>query len=132
MAWVEQIGTHSWRVRYRRDDGTHGSLAGFRSKKTAQASAHDMEADQRRGTWLDPAGAQTTVADWVARWSTHWTSRPITTSRPKSNTDSSTHSNTAGTTPSNAQHHHAHPNPHMTPTRVQRGSTEVPPVNRTP
>jgi integrase len=68
MAWVEQIGTRSWRVRYRRDDGTHGSFSGFHSKKAAQASAHNMEADQRRGTWLDPAGAQTTVAEWIARW----------------------------------------------------------------
>lgn len=48
MAWVEQTGQHSWRVRYRRADGTVGSVLGFSSRRSAEAYAGDMESDQRR------------------------------------------------------------------------------------
>lgn len=68
MAWTEKTGPDSWRVRYRRADGTTGSVCGFRSKKTAEDYANDLECDQRRGTWLDPSGFRTTVAEWVTRW----------------------------------------------------------------
>jgi len=68
MAWVEQSGSNHWRVRFRRDDGTIGSVPGFRSEKTAQDHANDLESDQRRGTWLDPTGGRTTVEEWLTDW----------------------------------------------------------------
>ena len=41
MAWVEQSGRKSWRVRYYRDDGTEGSIGGFHDEKTADDYAND-------------------------------------------------------------------------------------------
>jgi hypothetical protein len=28
----------------------------------------DLRAEQRRGTWLDPAGAKLRLGEWVERW----------------------------------------------------------------
>jgi integrase len=67
MAWVEQVGRHSWRVRYRTDSG-YGSVPGFDSHETALEYLQDMHTNQRRGTWLDPAGAKTRLDAWVGRW----------------------------------------------------------------
>jgi hypothetical protein len=52
MAWIEQTGKTSWRVRYLRDDGTCGSESGFHTRKAAEDYAHDLDSDRRRGTWL--------------------------------------------------------------------------------
>jgi len=68
MAWIEKTGPTLWRVRWRRADGTTGSVTGFRSEKVANNYADEMKCDQRRGTWLDPSGFRTTVAEWVERW----------------------------------------------------------------
>ncbi|WP_083754180.1 tyrosine-type recombinase/integrase [Actinosynnema sp. ALI-1.44] len=68
MAWIEQTGKNSWRVRYLRDDGTYGSESGFHTKKAAEDYAQDMDTDRRRGTWLDPAGAKKPLADWATIW----------------------------------------------------------------
>jgi hypothetical protein len=67
MAWVEQVGRHSWRARYRTDSG-YGSVSGFDSHETALEYVQDMRIDQRRRTWLDPAGAKTRLYKWVQRW----------------------------------------------------------------
>jgi integrase len=67
MAWVEQVGRCSWRVRYRTDAGC-GSVAGFASRTAAAEYVQDLRVDQRRGTWLDPAGAKLRLDEWVARW----------------------------------------------------------------
>jgi hypothetical protein len=67
MAWVEQVGRHSWHVRYHTDSG-YGSAPGFDSHETAQKYLQDMRTNQRRGTWLDPAGAKTRLDKWVQRW----------------------------------------------------------------
>ncbi|MEU4802993.1 multidrug DMT transporter permease [Actinosynnema sp. NPDC023587] len=68
MAWVEQSGSNHWRVRFRRDDATIGSIPGFRSEKAAQDHANDLESDQRRGTWLDPTDGRTTLEEWLTDW----------------------------------------------------------------
>jgi integrase len=68
MAWTEQIGPHSWRVRYPTGDGHTASISGFTTKKAADDYAHDIETDQRRGTRIDPAHGRTTVAEWTATW----------------------------------------------------------------
>jgi integrase len=68
MAWAEQSGDDSWRVRYRRDDGSIGSIPGFPTEKAAAAHAADLESDQRRGTWIDPTAGQITIATWIPDW----------------------------------------------------------------
>jgi hypothetical protein len=68
MAWIEKSGQHYWRVRYRHADGSTGSVAGFRTEKTARDYAADMNTDQRRGTWIDPAAGRTALTAWVERW----------------------------------------------------------------
>jgi integrase len=65
MAWVEQTGQASWRVRYRREGGTIGSGPGFSSRRSAEAYANDVESDQRRKVWIDPAGGRLTLRSWV-------------------------------------------------------------------
>lgn len=67
MAWPEQTGTHSWRVRYRRGGGT-ASISGFPTEHAARNHINDMDTDRRRGTWIDPADSNTTFATWVERW----------------------------------------------------------------
>jgi integrase len=68
MAWVERHGKKSWRVRYRKDDGTLGSTTGFPTKKAADHHAQTLESEQRQGTWIDPAAGKTTLAHWCATW----------------------------------------------------------------
>ena len=66
MAWVEQCGNRSWRVRYRRDDGTIGAVHGFATKTAATEHANTLEADQREGRFLDPAAGKITLSEWSA------------------------------------------------------------------
>jgi integrase-like protein len=68
MAWSEQIGTQSWRVRYRTGDGHTISISGFTTQRAADNHAADIECDQRRNTWLDPTRGRTTVAEWAETW----------------------------------------------------------------
>lgn len=68
MAFVEKSGKNSWRVRYWRDDGTHGSISGFPTKKAAQDKAEEIAADQRRGTFLDPEAGKLSLAEWSVTW----------------------------------------------------------------
>jgi hypothetical protein len=68
MAWVERHGKKSWRVRYRKDDTTLGSTAGFPTKKAADPHAQTLESGQRQGTWIDPAAGKTTLAPWCTTW----------------------------------------------------------------
>jgi hypothetical protein len=68
MAWIEQTGERSWRVRYPRTAGGYGSESGFRSPKAARDYANDLESDRRRGQWLDPDGGKTHLAAWADRW----------------------------------------------------------------
>lgn len=68
MAWVEQCGSRSWRVRYRRPGSGVRSVSGFGSRRDAVAYAAGLEVDRRRRVWIDPADSAVTVAEWVARW----------------------------------------------------------------
>jgi integrase len=68
MAWVEQCGNRSWRVRYRRDDGTIGALHGFTTKTAATDHANTLESDQREGRFLDPAAGKITLTEWSHDW----------------------------------------------------------------
>src|SRR5690349_13417334 len=68
MAWVEQCGNRTWRVRYRRDDDTIGAVSGFTTKTAATEHANSLEADQREGRFLDPAAGQITLTEWSQDW----------------------------------------------------------------
>jgi integrase len=68
MSFVERSGRNSWRVRYWRDDGTHGSLPGFPTRKAAEAKAREIDTDRRRGDFLDPDAGTITLAHWVETW----------------------------------------------------------------
>lgn len=68
MAWVEQSGDKTWRVRYRRDDGTIGAVNGFARKTDATHHAETLESEQRHGTWIDPAAGKITVREWSTDW----------------------------------------------------------------
>jgi integrase len=68
MAWIEQTGQHAWRVRYPLGDGRYGSVSGFATAKAARDYANDLESDRRRGQWIDPVSAKTTVTTWSGVW----------------------------------------------------------------
>jgi hypothetical protein len=68
VAWVERSAASSWRVRYRRDDGTIGAVNGFATKTAATQHAQALDSDQRRGTWIDPAAGKVTMRQWAADW----------------------------------------------------------------
>lgn len=67
MAWVEQVGERSYRVRYA-VDGKVRSVSGFASRRDANDYALDLESDRRRGRWIDPAAGRVTVGEWAGRW----------------------------------------------------------------
>jgi integrase len=68
MAFVEKSEKNSWRVRYWKDDGTHGSIPGYPTKKAAQAKADEIDTDQRRGTFLDPDAGKISLTEWSVTW----------------------------------------------------------------
>ena len=68
MAWIEQTGQHTWRVRYPLGDGRYGSVAGFTTAKAARDYAYDLESDRRRGQWIDPASTKITLSTWSSVW----------------------------------------------------------------
>jgi integrase len=81
MAFVEKSGNNRWRVRYWKDDGTHGAISGFTSKKAAQAKAKEIDTDKRRGTFLDPDAGKLTLAEWSTTWFDALDVAPTTTSQ---------------------------------------------------
>lgn len=68
MAFIEKSGKNLWRVRYPKDDGGFDTISGFMSKTAAENKADEIEADQRRGQFLDPDGGKLTLAEWSITW----------------------------------------------------------------
>ncbi|MEU3628900.1 multidrug DMT transporter permease [Amycolatopsis coloradensis] len=68
MPWAEPVGDNTWRVRYRRADGSKGAIPGFPDETAANVYIADMEVEQRKGTWIDPVAGQTTVAEFAPGW----------------------------------------------------------------
>ncbi|MTD58149.1 tyrosine-type recombinase/integrase [Amycolatopsis pithecellobii] len=68
MPWPEPAGDNTWRVRYRRADGTKGAIPGFPDEDAAEAYIAEMEVEQRKGTWIDPTAGQITVSAWAPDW----------------------------------------------------------------
>lgn len=67
MAWVEKH-RGGYRVRYRLDDGTLLTENGYTTRTAANDRAGDIESDQRRGRFVDPRLAQTTIDEWIRSW----------------------------------------------------------------
>lgn len=68
MAFIEKSGKKTWRVRFAKEDGGFGTISGFTSKTAAENKAGEIEADQRRGQFLDPDGGKLTLAEWSIAW----------------------------------------------------------------
>lgn len=65
MAKVEAYETRSgkrWRVRYRTPDRRQTDKRGFLRKRDAQAWAHQLEVDKRRGAYVAPAAGRVSLA----------------------------------------------------------------------
>lgn len=58
-----------FRVRYRLDDGSIFNESGFADQAEAGNRAADVESDQRRGRFVDPRLAETTIDEWIRAWS---------------------------------------------------------------
>jgi integrase len=68
VAWYEQTGENSWRVRFRQADGAIGTISGFTREDDAENYALDMESDQRKGSWIDPTAGRITVNEFIPDW----------------------------------------------------------------
>lgn len=66
MAWVERHGD-GYRVRYRLNDDLV-TENGYTTRDAAEDRAADIESDQRRGRFVDPRLAQTTIDEWIRSW----------------------------------------------------------------
>ncbi|MBO0730188.1 MAG: tyrosine-type recombinase/integrase [Acidimicrobiaceae bacterium] len=66
-----------WRVAYRRPDGSPTSKR-FDRRHAAEDFAAEVEHTRRAGTYVDPAGPRTTVADMTARWAATAAHKPST------------------------------------------------------
>ncbi|MDX2527975.1 hypothetical protein [Streptomyces europaeiscabiei] len=59
---------YTWRVRYKKPDGTWGSEPGFPTKTTAEKWGEEQEAAIRSGRWVDPALARKTFGEFAEQW----------------------------------------------------------------
>lgn len=83
MAYAERRGK-TWRVRYKRPDGTWGSESGFPTKTAALAYGREQESRVRRGDWTDPKSAETRLTDFIDRYLEAVDAAPGTISKQES------------------------------------------------
>lgn len=68
MAWAEKRGPW-FRVRYRDASGVVRTVPDkYRTKAEAANAAEDIDTDVRRGVFIDPQQARTSLADWITDW----------------------------------------------------------------
>lgn len=68
MAWVEQVGMRSWRVRFPNEHGGVSSINGFPGRQVAEEYATTLEIQQRQGQWIDPVAGRVPLAEWAELW----------------------------------------------------------------
>ena len=68
MAWVEQIGKRSWRVRYANVDGNVRTVSGFVTEQQARTFVKDLSAQSATRTFPDPTRGMVTFQEWSRRW----------------------------------------------------------------
>ncbi|WP_432051205.1 hypothetical protein [Streptomyces xiamenensis] len=61
-------GKVSWRVKYKKPDGSEGSESGFPTKKTALDWGRAQEAAIRAGRWVDPDLMRKPFGEWARQW----------------------------------------------------------------
>ena len=83
MAYAEKRGK-TWRVRYKRPDGTWGSESGFPTKTAALAYGREQESRVRRGDWTDPKSAETRLTDFIDQYLEAVDAAPGTISKQES------------------------------------------------
>lgn len=59
---------YTWRVRYKKPDGSWGSEPGFPTKRTAEEWGDAQEAAIRAGRWVDPDLARKPFGQWAREW----------------------------------------------------------------
>jgi Phage integrase family. len=67
MAYAEKRGK-TWRVKYKRPDGSEGSESGFPTKSAALAFGREQESRIRRNEWIDPKGGRMRFAEFTTAW----------------------------------------------------------------
>lgn len=78
---VRQLPSGRWQVRYHDQAGNwHTAPTTFHTKADANVYLAMVQADMRRGAWIDPRLSRTTFAQWAERWwqTTSPTLRPKT------------------------------------------------------
>jgi integrase len=68
MAWVEQTGALSWRVRFADGEGRIRSVSGFASREKARGYAAERAAHRGRSVWVDPSEGRMTLEAWTRSW----------------------------------------------------------------
>ncbi|MFG3488483.1 hypothetical protein [Streptomyces sp. NPDC047972] len=90
MAWAEKVykvrdgrqtKQFTWKVNYKKPDGTKGTASGFPTKKTAEDWGNAQEAAIRAGRWVDPSLMQRTFGSWAREWMQGQAPRGTTTTR---------------------------------------------------
>jgi integrase len=64
----KQTKQFTWKVRYKKPDGTRGTESGFPTKVTAEAWGEEQEAAIRAGRWIDPALQRMTFGEFAYKW----------------------------------------------------------------
>ncbi|SFT31787.1 hypothetical protein [Streptomyces sp. ok210] len=64
----KQTKQFTWKVRYKKPDGSRGTESGFPTKKTAEDWGDAQEAAIRAGRWVDPALQRMTFGEFAHKW----------------------------------------------------------------
>ena len=76
---VRRLSSGRYQASYWHEATRHLAPQTFASKGEAQSALAGMEADIRRGVWIDPAGGQITLSKWADDWLNGRTDlRPVT------------------------------------------------------
>ena len=76
---VRKLPSGRWQVSYWHEAVHHPGPYTFASKADAQAFLSGVEADMKRGVWLDPSSGRVTLTDWADVWLSGRTDlRPVT------------------------------------------------------
>jgi integrase len=72
MATIEKYqissGAMRYRVRYRTPDNRQTDKRGFKTKRDAEAWAHQLEVDKRHGAYVAPAAGRVKLGDYAREW----------------------------------------------------------------
>lgn len=76
---VRKLPSGHWQVSYWHEAVRHLAPYTFATKADAQAFLSGVEADIKRGVWMDPSAGRVTLAEWADIWLTGRTDlRPVT------------------------------------------------------